>query len=101
MAFAGLGLLVGWHSSSSTCRFIYRQYSEALIFFAYSLEICLAIGIEELLASLGPCGFELRLCDIPIRPAFHKNSTEILAKFVQSRPREEPVANVDLINDKP
>src|SRR5689334_9777557 len=71
-----------------------------LILFSQSLTICLAIRVEEFLARLGPCGSEFRLCDVPIRPAFHKNSTKVLAKFFQSRPSEEPVAQVDLIHDK-
>src|ERR1700693_3645075 len=71
-----------------------------LILFANGLKVCLAVWIEGLLAALRPCGFELRRRDVPVRPAFHADGTQILAQLFDSRPSEEPVAVVDLIDDK-
>jgi hypothetical protein len=47
-----------------------------------------------------PCRFEFWLCDVPVRPAFFENRTQVLAEIFQSGPAEEPVAVVDLVNDK-
>jgi hypothetical protein len=64
------------------------------------MEVRLAVGIEEVLAALLPRRFEFRRCDVPVRPAFHGNGTEILAEIFQGRAAEEPLAIVDLIDDK-
>ena len=59
-----------------------------------------AVGIEELLAALLPRRFEFRSRDVPVRPAFSGNGTQVLAEFFRSGPAEEPVPVVDLMNDK-
>ena len=41
-----------------------------------------------------------RLCDIPIGLAFPENRTPILAEILDCGPSIEPVAFVDLMNDK-
>src|SRR5208283_680847 len=71
-----------------------------LILFTESLDIRLAVRIEKLLAALLPRRFEFGCRDVPVRPAFLGNGTYVLAKIFQSGPAEEPVAVVDLINDK-
>jgi len=68
--------------------------------FTESLEVRLAVRIEEFLAALLPRRFEFGGCDVPVRPAFPRNGTQVLAQIFQSRPAEEPVAVVDLINHK-
>src|ERR1700693_382156 len=71
-----------------------------LILFAESLDVRLAVRIEEVLAALLPRRFEFGRCDVPVRPAFLGNGTQVLAEIFQSGPAEEPVAVVDLINDQ-
>ncbi len=71
-----------------------------LILFTESLDVGFAVGIEKFLTALLPRRFELGHCDVPIRPAFLDNGTQVLAEIFQSGPAEEPVAHVDLIYDK-
>ena len=71
-----------------------------LILFTESLDVRFAVRIEEFLAALLPRRFEFGRCDVPVRPAFLGNGTQVLAEIFQSGPAEEPVAVVDLINDK-
>src|SRR5580700_3827006 len=72
----------------------------SLILFTESLDVCFAVRIEELLAALLPRRSEFGRCDIPVRPAFLGNNTKILPEILESRPAPEPIAVVDLINDK-
>jgi hypothetical protein len=71
-----------------------------LVLFTKSLNVRFSIRIKEFLAALLPRCFEFGRCDVPVWPAFLGNGTQVLAKIFQSRPAEEPVAVVDLINDK-
>src|ERR1700676_3280950 len=71
-----------------------------LILFTETLNARFAVRIEEFLTALLPRRFEFGRCDVPVRPAFLGNGTQVLAEVFQSRPAEEPVAVVDLINDK-
>ena len=71
-----------------------------LFLFTESLDVRFAVRIEEFLATLLPRRFEFVCCDVPVRPAFLGNGTEVLAEIFQSGPAEEPVAVIDLINDK-
>jgi hypothetical protein len=64
------------------------------------LNVRFSVRIEEFLAALLPRSFEFGRCDVPVWPAFFGNGTQVLAKIFQSRPAEEPVAILDLINDK-
>src|SRR5262249_40174844 len=77
-----------------------RFTRHGLILFTEGLDVRLAVRIEEFLASLLPRRFELGRCDVPVRPAFLGYGTEVLPGFLQGGPAEEPVAVVDLINDK-
>ena len=43
---------------------------------------------------------EFRRGDVPVRPAFLRHSAQVLAQFFHSGAAEEPVAVVDLIDDK-
>ena len=52
-----------------------------------------------------PCGpvagrFKFRRCDVPVRPAFPADGAQVLAEVFDGGPSEEPVAIVDLVNDK-
>src|SRR6266849_719783 len=71
-----------------------------LILFTKGLDVRFAVWIEEFLAALLPRRFEFRRCDVPVRPAFFGNDTQVLAEIFHSGPTEEPIAVVDLINDK-
>jgi hypothetical protein len=71
-----------------------------LILFTESLNVRFAVRIEEFLAALLPSGFEFGRGDVPVRPAFFGNGTQVLTEIFQSGPTEEPVAVVNLINDK-
>src|SRR5271154_2036885 len=71
-----------------------------LILFPKSLDVRLAVWIEEFLAALLPRRFEFRRCDIPVRPAFFGNGAQVLAEIFQSGASEKPVAVVYLMNDK-
>src|SRR5208283_751309 len=71
-----------------------------LILFTESLDIRLAVRIEKLLAALLPRRFEFGCRDVPVRPAFLGNGTYVLAEIFHSGAAQEPVAIVDLINDK-
>jgi hypothetical protein len=71
-----------------------------LILFTESLDIGLAVRIEKFLAALLPRRFEFGGCDVPVRPAFLGNGTQVLAEIFESGPAPEPVAVVDLIDDE-
>src|SRR5215467_3889367 len=71
-----------------------------LVLFAKSLYVRFAVRIEEFLAALLPRRLEFGRCDVPVRPAFLGNGTQVLPEIFQRGPPEEPVAVVDLINDK-
>src|ERR1700730_5834982 len=71
-----------------------------LLLFTESLDVRFAVRIEEFLATLLPRRFELRRCDVPVRPAFLGNGTQILAEVFHRRPPEEPIAYVYLVYDK-
>jgi hypothetical protein len=71
-----------------------------LILFTESLDVRFAVRIEEFLAALLPRRFEFGRCDVPVRPAFFGNGAQILAEIFHGGPTEEPIAVVDLINDK-
>jgi hypothetical protein len=71
-----------------------------LTLFTESLNVRFAVRIEEFLAALLPRRFKFGRCDVPVRPAFFANGTQVLAEIFQSGPAEEPVAVVDLINDQ-
>src|SRR5579863_2222514 len=86
----------GDHSVSDTM----SSFVCSSILFAESLDVRLAVWIEEVLAALLPSRFEFGSRDVPVRPAFPCNGTQVLPKIFQSGPAEEPVAVVDLINDK-
>src|SRR5215510_13081603 len=71
-----------------------------LILFTECLDVRFAVRIEEFLAALLPRRLEFGRCDVPVGPAFLGNGTQVLPKLFQSGPPEEPVAVIDLINDK-
>src|SRR6266436_5001312 len=71
-----------------------------LILFTEGLDVRLAVRIEEFLAAQLPRRFEFGRRDVPVRPAFLEDRTQVLAEFFQSGPSEEPIAHVDLINDE-
>src|SRR5271165_5668293 len=71
-----------------------------LILFTECLHVRFAVRIEEFLVALLPRRFEFGRGDVPVRPAFPGNGTQVLAEIFQSGPAEEPVAVVDLINNQ-
>jgi hypothetical protein len=71
-----------------------------LILFTEGLDVSFAIRIEEFLAALLPRSFEFGRRDVPVRPALPGNGTQVLAEIFKSGPAEEPVAVVNLVNDK-
>ena len=71
-----------------------------LILFTESLGVRFAVRIEDFLTALLPRCFELRRGDIPVRPTFPSNGTQVLAQIFQRGATQEPVAVVDFINDK-
>ena len=77
-----------------------RSQDRSLILFPQSLGVRFTVRVEEFLAPLLPRRFEFGCCDVPVRPAFPGNGTEVLAEFLESGPPEKPIAVVDFINDK-
>jgi ketosteroid isomerase-like protein len=71
-----------------------------LVLFTESLHVCFAVRIEKLLAALLPCNFEFGRCDVPVWTALLGNGTQVLAKIFRRGSTEEPVAHVNLVNDK-
>src|SRR5260370_26710133 len=71
-----------------------------LILFTEGLDVRFAVRIEELLAALLPGRFEFGFCYVPVRPAFPGDRAQVLAQIFHSGPAQEPVAVVDLVNDK-
>jgi hypothetical protein len=71
-----------------------------LVLLTESLGVRFAVGIEKFLAALLPSRFELGCRDVPVGATFFDNGAEVLAEIFQSGPAEEPVAIIDLINDK-
>jgi len=54
-----------------------------LILFTEGLDVRLAVWIEEFLAVLLPSRFEFGRRDVPVRPAFLEDRTQVLAEFFQ------------------
>jgi hypothetical protein len=71
-----------------------------LILFAKDFSVSLGIRVEELLAALLPKRFHFGSCDVPIRPAFLADGSEVMAEFFDAWTSEELVPVVDLVNDK-
>ena len=71
-----------------------------LVLFTESLDVRFAIRIEEFLAAMLPSRFEFGRRNVPVWPAFLGNGAQVLAEIFQSGPAEEPVAVVDLVNEK-
>ena len=71
-----------------------------LILLTESLDIRFAVRIEEFLAAFLPRRFEFGRCDVPVRPAFLGDSSQVLAEIFHSGSAPEPVAVIDLVNDK-
>ena len=71
-----------------------------LILLTERLGVGFPIRIEEFLAALLPRCFEFGCCDVPVRPAFPGNDTQILPEIFQSGSAEEPVAVIDSVHDK-
>ena len=67
---------------------------------AKRFDLSLAVRVEKLLAALLPKSLEFGRCDVPIRTAFLADGSEVLAELFDGRASEEPVAIVDLVNDK-
>ena len=76
------------------------QQHELLILFAEGLDVRFAVRIEEFLAAFAPRRFEFRPCNVPVEPAFPGDSAQVLPELFQSRPPEEPVTHIDLMNDE-
>src|SRR5215204_1495658 len=68
--------------------------------FAESFDIRLAIRVKKLLARLFPCRLEFGRCNVPVRSGLLENGTKIHAKLFNGRTTEEPVAVVDLVDNK-
>src|SRR5205807_6238616 len=64
------------------------------------LDVCFAVRIEEFFAPFLPCRFKFGRCDLPVRPAFPNNGTQILAEVLDCGAAEVPVAVVDPVNDQ-
>jgi hypothetical protein len=71
-----------------------------LILFAERLDVGFAVGVEEVLLTSLPRGLELGSSDVPVGAAFFADGAEVLAKIFHGGPAEEPVAIVNLVNDK-
>jgi hypothetical protein len=71
-----------------------------LILFGKGLGVRFAVGIEEFLTALLPRSSELGRCDIPIRPAFLRNRTQILPEIFRRGAAKEPVTHVDFVDDE-
>src|ERR1700733_15771183 len=71
-----------------------------LILFTKRLGVRLAVRIEQPLATLLPRRFEFGRCDVPVRPAFLADDTQVLTKIFQSGSTKKPIAVVDLVNHK-
>jgi hypothetical protein len=78
----------------------HRYHPALLILFRKNLGVGFAIRVEQVLAALLPRLFQLWRCNVPVRPAFLENGTQVLAELLQRRPPKEPIAIVDLVNDK-
>jgi hypothetical protein len=79
---------------------VYLKLIPLLNLFIENLDVGFAVGIEEFLAAFLPRRFEFGRGDVPVRPAFLRNGTQVLAEIFQSGTAEEPIAVVNLINDK-
>jgi hypothetical protein len=71
-----------------------------LILLSDRLGVRLSVRVEEFFPALLPCRLEFGRRDVPVRPAFLRHSTEVQAQFFHRGAAEEPVAVIDLIDDK-
>src|SRR5712664_1871287 len=60
------------------------------------LPVGLAIGIEVLIFTAFPSGFQFGPSNVPVRTAFLQHRTQVLPKLFNGRSAEKPVAIVDL-----
>src|SRR5258708_11426578 len=60
------------------------------------LPVGLAIGIEAIMFTPFPSGFQFGPGDVPIKTAFLQYSTQVLPKLFDGRSAKKPVAVVDL-----
>src|SRR6266478_1847516 len=88
------------HPASSVFHIQSAVRTSLLVLFTESLHVCFAVRIEELLAALLPCSLEFGRCDVPVWTALPVNGTQVLAKIFRRGSTEEPVAHVNLVNDK-
>ena len=71
-----------------------------LVLFTECLRVRFAVRIKEFLAALLPSGSEFRSGDVPVRPAFPDNRSQVLPELFYGRPPEEPVTVIDLVNNQ-
>jgi hypothetical protein len=71
-----------------------------LILFTESLDVGLAVRIEEFLTALLPRRLEFGRRDVPVRSASPGDGPQVLAEIFHGRPAKEPVAVVDLVDDE-
>src|SRR5438093_13251875 len=71
-----------------------------LVLLTKRLDVCFAVLIEEFFAPFLPCRFKFGRCDVPVRPAFPDNDTQVLSEILDCGSAKVPVAVVDPINDK-
>src|SRR6266404_6790546 len=74
--------------------------AQTLILFTERLRVRFAVRIEKFLAAFLPRRFEFGRCDVPVRPAFLGNRTQVLSQLFHSGPPKKPVAVVNLMNHK-
>ena len=68
--------------------------------FTDHLGVGFAVRIEKLLTALLPGGLHFRRSDVPVAPAFPGNGAQVLAEILHRGPAPEPIAIVDLVDDK-
>src|ERR1700683_3392224 len=71
-----------------------------LILITDRLGVRFSVRVEKFLSALLPCRLEFGRGDVPVRSAFLRHSAQVLPQFFHRGAAEEPIAVVDLIDDK-
>src|SRR6267378_4486033 len=71
-----------------------RRHSRLLLLPKH-LPVRFAIGIETIMFTVLPGGFQFGLSNVPVRTAFLQHNAQVLPKLFDGRPTKKPVAVVD------
>src|SRR5579875_3951756 len=84
---------------SMCCGFAWcREGAWKSILLLYRLGVSFTVRVEQFLPAIRPVAFHLRRGNVPIRPAFLRDSAKILTQILHRGPSKKPVPVVDFVD---